>query len=108
MLISFVISVFEPDGPTWVKMVDPEGEVREEDEFTDPNPEINNIIFPDTTENSAGAGVSNPELMDENEQTIVVSHPRRKNHNSNIKKTPPMTPSKSTAENSSCLVERRL
>lgn len=89
-------------------MVDPEGEVREEDEFTDQNPEINNIIFPDTTENSAKAGVSNPELTDENEQKIVVSHPRRKNHNSNIKKTPPMTPSKSTAENSSCLVERRL
>ena len=105
MLISFVISVFEPDGPTWVKMVDPEGEVREEDEFTDQNPEINKIIFPEhTTENSA----EKPELIDENEQTIVVSHPRRKNHNSNIKKTPPMTPSKSTAENSSCLVERRL
>ena len=101
-----MISVFEPDGPTWVKMVDPEGEVREEDEFTDQNPEINNIIFPDAAEK--GAGVSNPELRDENEQTIVVSHPRRKNHNSNIKKTPPMTPSKSTAENSSCLVERRL
>ena len=104
MLVSFVISVFEPDGPTWVKMVDPEGEVREEDEFTDQNPEINKIIFPEhTTENS-----ENPELIEENEQTIVVSHPRRKNHNSNIKKTPPMTPSKSTAENSSCLVERRL
>ena len=87
-------------------MVDPEGEVREEDEFTDQNPEINNIIFPDVTEK--GTGVSNSELRDENEQTIVVSHPRRKNHNSNIKKTPPMTPSKSTAENSSCLVERRL
>lgn len=110
-VVNSIISVdklFEPDGPTWVKMVDPEGEVREEDEFTDQNPEINNIIFPDTTENSAGAGVSNPELMDENEQKIVVSHPRRKNHNSNIKKTPPMTPSKSTAEHSSCLVERRL
>ena len=90
-------------------MVDPDGEVREEDEFTNQNPEINNIIFPDTSENSkAGPGVSNSELRDENEQTIVVSHPRRKNHNSNIKKTPPMTPSKSTAENSSCLVERRL
>merc|ERR1712008_526203 len=103
MGIISVDKLFEPDGPTWVKMVDPEGGVREEDEFTDQNPEINNIIFPDATENS-----TNPELTDENEQSIVVSHPRRKNHNSNIKKTPPMTPSKSTAENSSCLVERRL
>ena len=32
-------------------MVDPDGEVREEDEFTNQNPEINNIIFPDATEN---------------------------------------------------------
>ena len=48
------------------------------------------------------------EIMDENEQQIVVSHPRRKNHRNNMKRTPPMTPSKSSNENSSCLVERRL
>ena len=94
-----LISVFEPDGPTWVKMVDPEGNVPEEDEYADQNPE---------QISKSGQG-SNPELRDETEQhQIVVSHPRRKNHGNNMKKTPPMTPSKSTAENSSCLVERRL
>lgn len=99
-VVNSIISLdklFEPDGPTWVKMVDAEGDVCEKDEYadqkTDQNPE-------------SGQG-SNPEVMDENEQ-IVVSHPRRKNHGNNMKKTPPMTPSKSTTENSSCLVERRL
>ena len=81
-------------------MVDPEGDVREEDEYADQNPDQNS---------ESGLGSNNPEVRDENEQQqIVVSHPRRKNHRNNMKKTPPMTPSKSTAESSSCLVERRL
>ena len=72
-----MISVFEPDGPTWVKMVDPEGNVPEEDEYADQNPE---------QISKSGQG-SNPELRDENEQhQIVVSHPRRKNHGNNMKK----------------------
>merc|ERR1719384_2885618 len=101
-VVNSIISLdklFEPDGPTWVKMVDAEGNVPEEDEYADQNPE---------QISKSGQG-SNPELRDETEQhQIVVSHPRRKNHGNNMKKTPPMTPSKSTAENSSCLVERRL
>jgi hypothetical protein len=104
-VVNSIISLdklFEPDGPTWVKMVDPEGEVREEDEYTDQDHDQN-------PESGSGSGSSsNPEIMDENEQKIVVSHPRRKNHRNNMKRSPPMTPSKSSTENSSCLVERRL
>lgn len=96
----YIISlVFEPDGPMWVKMVDPEADVhREEDEEN----EMDEIEHDDASEDDKN------EVILQDGQRIVVSHPRRKNHRINMKKTPPMTPSKSTAENSSCLVERRL
>ena len=88
--------MFEPDGPMWVKMVDPEANnVREEDETEEPMSEPPN---PEGSENVTA-------------NEIVVSHPRRRNHRINeIKKSssPPMTPSKASTETSSCLVERRL
>lgn len=85
----------------WVKMVDPEAPDnvhREEDEENEMD-EIEQIDDDDD---------KNEVTVLQDGQRIVVSHPRRKNHRINMKKSPPMTPSKSTTENSSCLVERRL
>ena len=81
----------------WVKMVDPEANVREEDEQG---------IDQESPEKSAKE--SDEDGVTAND--IVVSHPRRRNHRINeIKKSsPPMTPSKASNETSSCLVERRL
>lgn len=91
-----LVSVFEPDGPKWVKPADPEANIREEDEQL-PKNELN-------------LEVSEDGETAKNQDDIVVSHPRRRNHRINeIKKSsPPMTPSKASNETSSCLVERRL
>ena len=84
----------------WVKMVDPEANVREEDEqeieHSNDIPTNNQSLEPQNTEVSANE--------------IVVSHPRRRNHRiKEMKKnSPPMTPSKASNETSSCLVERKL
>lgn len=90
-----MITVFEPDGPMWVKMVDPEG---------DPAGTTNNEIS-DTEEDDKD--LEDNEVVLQDGQKISVSHPRRKNHRINMKRSPPMTPSKTGGENSSCLVERR-
>ena len=92
------VSVFEPDGPKWVKPGDPEANIREEDEQLPKN----ELITPNLEVSEDGVTAKNDD--------IVVSHPRRRNHRINeIKKSsPPMTPSKASNETSSCLVERRL
>ena len=46
------------------------------------------------------------EVILDDGQKIVVSHPRRKNHN-RLKKSPPTTPAKSGNETSACL-ERKM
>eukprot|EP00093_Oithona_nana_P005745 05745.XXX_182220_189329_1 [CDS] Oithona nana genome sequencing. len=95
-IISLDKTLFEPDGPKWVKPADPEANIREEDEQL-PKNELN-------------LEVSEDGETAKNQDDIVVSHPRRRNHRINeIKKSsPPMTPSKASNETSSCLVERRL
>ena len=94
-----LLAVFEPDGPMWKKMVDPEAEVREEDEDVlddDENPSKENVSY----------RVEPNEVILDDGQRIVVSHPRRKNHN-RAKKSPPTTPAKSGNETSACL-ERKM
>ena len=76
--------------------MDPETEVREEDEegldYED-NDLTNRIEF-------------NEVILDDG-QKISVSHPRRKNHNRLHKKSPPTTPAKAINENSACLEIRK-
>ena len=95
--------MFEPDGPMWVKMVDPEADVREEDENED---DIDDDIG-GGEDDLEGSSSRSCEVVLQDGQEMVVSHPRRKNHRINMKRSPPMTPSKSSTENSACLVERR-
>ena len=109
IIFNFHFSVFEPEGPMWVKMVDPESNVRELDEE---NAEIEKEASVDNNDegdvSDPGADPNEDEVVLQDGQRIIVSHPRRKNHRINMKKSPPMTPSKASTENSSCLVERRL
>lgn len=70
-VVNSIISLdklFEPDGPLWVKMVDPEAEVREEDE---------DCVDEDADE-EAETAENGGEIVGKN---IIVSHPRRRNHN---------------------------
>jgi hypothetical protein len=92
--------MYEQDGPMWVKMVDAEGEavaevVAEEDDD----------ILDDDDGTAHGDVVLDQGSLPN--QGIVLSHPRRRNHGNNHKKTPPMTPSKVACESSACL-ERRI
>ena len=88
-----------------MKMVDPEGaEVREEDEDGIDEDDV----ITDQPTNDDSDGKNNAEVMLDDGTRIVVSHPRRKNHNvRSVKKSPPTTPAKAGNENSSCL-ERRI
>ena len=94
-----LFAVFEPDGPMWKKMVDPEAEVREEDE---------DVLDDDVNRSNENVSyrVEPNEVILDDGQRIVVSHPRRKNHN-RAKKSPPTTPAKSGNETSACL-ERKM
>ncbi len=81
-------------------MVDPEAEVREEDEDDFDDDDDDNDVITET------AVKANVEVLPDGTQ-IVLSHPRRKNHNIKGKKSPPTTPAKAGNESSSCL-ERRI
>ncbi len=88
--------LFEPEGSSWLKVVDPEAA----------NAEVREVSEVDVEEASA-SDKDEPEVS---EGQIVVSHPRRKNHRINAtRKSPPMTPNKgpSSTEKSTCLVQRR-
>ena len=79
----------------WRKMMDPETEVREEDEEAlDYDEEEDHDDLTNRIE-------CNEVILDDG-QKIVVSHPRRKNHNRLHKKSPPTTPAKAINENSAC------
>merc|ERR1712223_2226169 len=102
-VVNSIISLdklFEPDGPMWRKMMDPETEVREEDEEAlDYDEEEDHDDLTNRIE-------CNEVILDDG-QKIVVSHPRRKNHNRLHKKSPPTTPAKAINENSACLEIRK-
>ena len=92
-----IFAVFEPDGPMWRKMMDPESDVREEDE---------EALDEDVDDEDTTNRIDCNEVILDDGQKIVVSHPRRKNHN-RLKKSPPTTPAKSGNETSACL-ERKM
>ena len=81
--------------------MDPETEVREEDEEA-----LEYDEDEDKDEDMANRIECNEVILDDG-QKIVVSHPRRKNHNRLHKKSPPTTPAKAINENSACLEIRK-
>jgi hypothetical protein len=82
-------------------MMDPETEVREEDEEA-----LEYDEDEDKDEDMTNRIECNEVVLDDG-QKIVVSHPRRKNHNRTHKKSPPTTPAKAINENSACLEIRK-